>query len=160
MKSNSEAPRRAQHPLHPFLAHFPMGLLMISSLWDLLGLWQGESMWWNFAFWSITVGLIFAVLAVFAGIMDYVKIPQGGPAEQTAMRHMMIMIVAVLLYTGSFMVRYREVVVTGNMLVIAVALSVAGLIVLLVGGWHGGELVYRHGVGSSDRQIQIQEEQH
>lgn len=163
MKPNAVVPRRGRHPLHAVTVHFPMALLMISTLWDILGMWRGDDRWWSFAFWSISVGLLFAIAALFTGIMDYIKIPQGGPAERTAIRHMMIMIAAVVLYAGSFMARYREPVMTGSLLVIAVSLSAAGLILLLIGGWHGGELVYRHGIGSigsGHQGNQIQEERH
>lgn len=162
MKPNA-VPRRGRHPLHAATVHFPMALLMISTLWDILGLWRGDEQWWRFAFWSISVGLIFAIAALFTGIMDYIKIPQGGPAERAAIRHMMFMVAAIALYAGSFMVRYREPVMTGGLLIIAVALSAAGLILLLIGGWHGGELVFRHGagsIGSGNQEIQIQEERH
>jgi uncharacterized membrane protein len=124
-----------------------MALLAVSSLWDLLGIWRGDPLWWKFAFWSIAVGLILAFLALVTGLIDYVKIPQGGPAESAAMRHMMIMVVALLIYGGSLLVRFYSPAAVGGLFVTAIVLSLAGLVVLLIGGWYGGELVYRHGVG-------------
>jgi len=158
MKANQDVSNRARHPLHPVMTHSPMALLMISSLWDLLGFWRGDSFWQQFSLWSIAVGLLFAIIALFTGIMDYAKIPQGGPAEAAGMRHLMIMVVAVMLYTGSFIIRYRTPIGDGYPPVIAIALSAAGLLLLLVGGWYGGELVYRYGVGIRDRPHQMQEE--
>jgi uncharacterized membrane protein len=124
-----------------------MALLAVSSLWDLLGLWRGDPFWWKFAFWSIAVGLILAFLALVTGLIDYVKIPQGAPAESAAMRHMIIMVVALLIYAGSLLLRFNSPAEAGGLLFTAVALSLAGLAVLLIGGWYGGELVYRYGVG-------------
>lgn len=145
------------HPLHPIFTHFPMALWMVSLLWDGLGLWRGDPFWWNFSFWCITVGLIFAFLAVVTGLIDYVKLPQGGPADSTAMRHMLIVIAAAVMYTGSFFFRLGMPIPTGNRLILVLALSVSGFVLLLIGGWYGGELVYRYGVGRSVTKINKQD---
>lgn len=135
------------HPLHPIFTHFPMALWSISLLWDLLGIWKGDSLWWNFSKWSIAVGLVFAFLAVITGLVDFAKIPQGGPAERAAMRHMLIVIAAVIMYAGSFVFRLGDPLPTGYRFVFAIFLSIIGFVLLLIGGWYGGELVYRYGIG-------------
>ncbi len=147
MNTNRNGSRLLSHPLHPIFTHFPMALLMISLLWDLLGLWRGDPFWWSFSFWSITVGLILTVLAMVTGLIDYVKVPQGGPAEGVAMRHMVIVISAAVLYVGSFFVRLSSPIPSGSQLIIAITLSFLGFVILLIGGWYGGELVYKYGVG-------------
>jgi len=147
MSKNSGLSPRSRHPLHPIFTHFPMALLIISSLWDLLGFWRGDPFWWGFAFWSIVVGLSLSFLTLVTGLIDYVKIPQGGIAETVALRHMVIVIVALLFYGGSVLFRYYSPLPESNLFVLAITLSLMGLISLLVGGWYGGELVYRHGVG-------------
>jgi uncharacterized membrane protein len=138
------------HPLHPIFTHFPMGLLIISMLWDVLGLWSGNSLWWNISYWSIAVGLLFAILAVVTGLIDFSKIPQGDAAENVGMRHMIVVILAATMYTGSFFFRFGSPVPTGIHLYGALGLSILGFILLLIGGWYGGELVYSHGVGRSN----------
>jgi uncharacterized membrane protein len=150
--SSGSSPKN-KHPFHPIFTHFPMALLAVSSLWDLLGIWRGDPFWWMFAFWSIAIGLIMAFLALVTGLIDYVKIPQGGPAENAAMRHMIIMVLALLIYAGSLLLRFYSSAEAGGLLFTAMALSLAGLAVLLLGGWYGGELVYRHGVGRIEAQV-------
>lgn len=150
MNANRGESRFSGHPLHPLFTHFPMALWMTSLLWDSLGLWSGDLLWWSFSFWSIAVGLIFAFLAVITGLIDYVNLPQERPVEGVAMRHMLIVIAAIILYTGSFFVRVSSTIPSGNQLIIALALSFLGFVLLLIGGWYGGELVYRYGVGRSD----------
>jgi uncharacterized membrane protein len=137
------------HPLHPLFTHFPMALWMVSLLWDLLGIWRGDPLWWSFSFWSIAVGLIFALFAVVTGLIDFAKIPQSGSAEVIAIRHMLLVMTATILYAGSFFARLGVPIPSGIKLIIALALSVLGFILLLVGGWFGGELVYRYGIGRS-----------
>lgn len=150
MNQNSILSKFLSHPMHPIITHFPIALLSMSLFWDVLGLWTGNSIWWNIAYWSIAVGLITAIFAIITGLIDYVKIPQDNDVENVAMLHMIIVIVAVMMYTGSFFFRFGSPVLTGFHLYGALTFSVLGFILLVIGGWYGGELVYRHGVGRSN----------
>src|SRR5262249_59659058 len=62
------------HPLHAVLSDFPLALLGTSLLWDAVGLWRGEAIWWAIAFWNIALGLIVALAAATAGAVDYAAI--------------------------------------------------------------------------------------
>ncbi|MEX1031235.1 MAG: DUF2231 domain-containing protein [Paenibacillaceae bacterium] len=135
------------HPLHPLITHFPMALWTTSLLWDLLGLWREDPLWWSFSFWSIAVGLIIAFFAMVTGFIDYMKLPQGGPEEGVAMWHMVMVMTAAALYAGSLFFRFGTTTPSGIHLIMALVLSFLGFVSLLVGGWYGGELVYRYGVG-------------
>jgi uncharacterized membrane protein len=79
-----ERSRVSAHPLHPLITHFPMALWATSLLWDMLGVWRDDALWWSFSFWSISVGLIFSFFAMVTGLIDYVKLPQGGAEEAVA----------------------------------------------------------------------------
>lgn len=142
--------RIAGEPLHPALVHFPIALLATSLLWDGLALWQHEPFWWQMSFWSLAAGLAAAVPAVITGFVDFTALPTEHPAEQLAIWHLSVVAVAILLYLGSLAVRGSPAPPVEGHLYGAVALSVLGLIALLVGGLLGGRLVYRHGVGMHD----------
>src|SRR5207253_8617790 len=86
------------HPLHAILSDFPLVLLGTSLLWDVIGLWRGEAVWWAISFWSITLGLVMAMLTAFAGAADYASIPQESSALGAAFRHMLIMLAAICPY--------------------------------------------------------------
>ncbi|MEH7083845.1 DUF2231 domain-containing protein [Neobacillus drentensis] len=136
------------HPVHPVVTHFPMALLPVSFLGDLLGVWTDASFWWSFSFYSLAIGLVMSIPALVTGMIDFLAIPQEGTADRVAMRHMIIIITAITMFTGSFFIRLGVEIPTGWRLMSSVSLSVLGLIFLLIGGWFGGQLVYRHGVGS------------
>jgi uncharacterized membrane protein len=68
---------------------------------------------------------------------------------------MLVMITATLPYIGSVIVRGGTDAPTGTKLVLAVALNVVGLALLLLGGWLGGELVSRHGLGTMAEETTI-----
>jgi uncharacterized membrane protein len=136
------------HPLHPVVTHFPMALLPVSFLGDLLGVWTEVSFWWSFSFYTLAIGLMLSLPALITGVIDFLAIPQKGAAERVAMRHMTIMILAIMMFAGSFFIRFGVEVPSGWRLISSVTLSLLGLIFLFGGGWFGGQLVYRYGVGS------------
>ena len=136
------------HPVHPVVTHFPMALLPVSLLGDLLGVWTDASFWWSFSFYNLAIGLVMSMPALITGIIDFLAIPPKGAADRVAMRHMTIMITAIAMYTGSFFIRFGVEIPSGWRLMGSVSLALLGLIFLLIGGWFGGQLVYRHAVGS------------
>lgn len=136
------------HPVHPIVTHFPMALLPVSLLGDLLGVLTGASFWYSFSLYNLAIGLVVSIPALITGMIDFLAIPQEGTAERVAMRHMTIIIMAIAMYTGSFFIRLGVEIPSGWRLMSSVSLSLLGLIFLLIGGWLGGQLVYRYSVGS------------
>jgi uncharacterized membrane protein len=137
------------HPIHPVVTHFPMALLPVSLLGDLLGVWTDASFWWSFSFYNLAIGLLLSIPALITGMIDFDALPQKGTIERVALRHMTIMITAILMYTGSFFIRFGVEIPSGWRLLSSVSLSLLGLLFLLIGGWFGGQLVYRHAAGSN-----------
>ena len=136
------------HPVHPVVTHFPMALLPVSLLGDLLGVWTDAPFWWSFSFYNLAIGLVMSIPALITGMMDFLTLPQEESVDRVAMRHMTIIITAIIMYTGSFFIRLGVGIPTGWRIISSVSLSLLGLIFLLIGGWLGGQLVYRHAVGS------------
>lgn len=136
------------HPAHPALTHLPIGLWAAAFLADAAALLAPPGPWWTLAAWCLAAGLAAALPAAATGFVDYVSLAEEHPANRTATRHM----VAVLAAAGLFVVAlvlHRDALGGGAPARPAVALlaSGAGLAALVLGGWLGGELVYRHGLG-------------
>lgn len=138
------------HPLHAVLSDFPVALLGTSLLWNAVGLWRGEQVWWAISYWSLVLGLALAALAACAGAVDFAAIPQEGGAYSTALRHMLLMLTATMPYLASVVVRGGAAAPTGARLWAVLALEAVGLILLVVGGWYGGHLVFKYGIGRDD----------
>lgn len=135
------------HPLHAVLSDFPLALLGTSLLWDAVGLWRGEAVWWAISFWTIAAGLAAALLAALAGAVDYAAIRQDSPALGTATRHMLLMLTAVTPYLASLLVRGGARAPTGRSLFAVLGLELLGVALLAIGGWYGGHLVFHYGIG-------------
>jgi uncharacterized membrane protein len=136
------------HPIHPMLIVFPLGLLATSFVFDLVHLATQGARFAEVSFWMITAGLIGGVLAGAFGLVDYFAIPPGTRARRIGLLHGATNLLVIGLFVISWLLR------AGAELFIpsAAAIAIAGVAVLLavVSGWLGGELVDRLAVGVDD----------
>jgi uncharacterized membrane protein len=146
MKSSA---RLAGHPLHPIFVHFPVALWSITWAWDVLGAWTGSGLWWQIGFWCLVAGTVIAVPAAVTGVMELMALGATHPAMDIATRHMLIMGGAFTVNVAALVVRAGPLMPEGWRLYAVLALSSAGLVLLAIGGWYGGRLVYEFGVGRS-----------
>lgn len=134
------------HPLHPALVHFPLACWSLATLMDLAYLLWPQVWLWQLAFVLLMLGCGFGLLAALAGFLELLKLPAEHPAAGTAQAHMGLAMVTFCLYAGSLFLRIHEQQPVAPA-VPALVLSGLGLLALLITGWLGGQLVYRHGVG-------------
>lgn len=132
------------HPVHPMLIVFPLGLLATAAAFDIVALAQSDPSWYRISFWMIAAGIVGGLLAAIFGLVDWFAIPSGTRAKRIGLWHGGVNVVVVLLFIGSWLLRrgMGEVPTTP-----ALALSFLAVVLGLVGGWLGGELVDRLGVG-------------
>jgi uncharacterized membrane protein len=134
------------HPIHPPLTDGAIGAYTASVVLACLGaagiaesaLAKG---WWL----ALLVGLGFAGLAALTGLIDWITITWGTPRWRTATFHMLVMLIATLLFVLAAIVGYdgykTETVGRG-----ALALALAGWGFLTIGAWLGGTIVFTHGM--------------
>ncbi|MGE5110668.1 MAG: DUF2231 domain-containing protein [Acidobacteriaceae bacterium] len=134
------------HPVHPMLIVFPLGLLATAVAFDIVALVQGDASWYGISFWMIAAGIIGGLLAAIFGLIDWLAIPRGTRAKQIGLYHGGTNLVVVLLFIGSWWMRRGSAIPPTAALV----LSFIAVVLALVGGWLGGELVDRLGVGVDD----------
>jgi len=132
------------HPIHPMLIVFPLGLLATAVAFDIVALAQNNQAWQRISFWMIAAGIVGGLLAAIFGLVDWLAIPSGTRAKRIGLWHGAVNVVVVLLFIGSWLLRRG----TGELPnTTALALSFVAIVLALVAGWLGGELVDRLGVG-------------
>lgn len=136
------------HSIHPMVTDFPIALWMTSIFWDVIRLWRNEPLWAAMAFWTLLLGIVAAIPSALSGFLEYAAIPDKHPAIRKGTWHMVVMLFAAALFTASFLVRKGPELLTGNQMWLALALSLTGAIVVLIGGWLGGDLVAHFGLGT------------
>jgi uncharacterized membrane protein len=133
------------------LSDLPIALLGTSPLWEGVGLVTGQAIWWQLAFWNVVLGVAAAVPTAIAGLVDYTALGTDHPAERTATTHLLVMLSVVTCFGCSLIWLRPNSVPTGTDALLAVACGGLGLLGLGWGGWLGGELVFKHGVGVRER---------
>ena len=134
------------HPLHPPVVHFPIGLLLSATIVD-VGWVAGFTADPRLAALLMAGGLVMAVVAMGAGMLDFARIDQA--LVPHAVRHMAAVGTAWLGYGVALYLR-RDVFSGGTTLTSAtIAVSIASALILALGGWLGGRLVYTFGAGVS-----------
>jgi len=132
------------HAIHPILIVFPLGLLGTAVVFDIIYLIWGSGLMAQVSFWMMTAGIIGGLLAAPFGLIDWMAIPNGTRAKTIGAAHGVTNVVVLLLFVASWGVRSN---LPEQPPMLASILSLAGFVAALLGGWLGGELVERLGVG-------------
>jgi uncharacterized membrane protein len=133
------------HPIHPMLIVVPLGSFIAAVLFDALYLWRGTEGFAMVGYWNIAVGVGGGLLAAVFGLVDWMAIPSGTRAKRIGLMHGGNMVLVVALFAFAWVTRFNGVDVTPSKNVFV--LELGALALSAVGGWLGGELVDRLGVG-------------
>lgn len=136
----------AKHPLHPMFVAFPIGLFVFSFAMDLIYFFGSHDPMWNLlAFYTMEGGIAGGLLAAVFGFIDFLAL--AGRAQKLAIYHMSLNLTIVVLFAINAIMRSMGVPVVPVPLI----LSLAAIILLLVSGWLGGEMVFVEGVAVEPR---------
>lgn len=86
------------HPVHQMLIVFPLGLLAMAVIFDVVALGTGEGYWSEIAFWMIAAGGVTGLVAAPFGFVDWRAIPPGTRAKRVGAIHGIGNVIVVLLF--------------------------------------------------------------
>jgi len=135
------------HPVHQMLIVFPLGLLGMAVVFDVIRLVTGSGDLGVASFYMIAAGVVSGLVAAVFGLVDWWAIPSGTRARAVGRWHAVGNVVVILLFAGSWWLRLVD---RASPPALAVVLAVAGAGLSLATAWLGGELVDRLGVGVDD----------
>ena len=135
------------HPIHPMLIVFPLGLLGMAVIFDIIRQVFGMTGLALASYYMIAAGIITGLLAALFGLVDWLAIPHGTRAKSIGAWHGIGNVVIVVLFAGSWWLRRGA---PDDPSALAFVLGLIGLGLALITGWLGGELVDRLGVGVDD----------
>jgi uncharacterized membrane protein len=139
------------HPVHSILVTIPIGGWIASFVFDLISLFADDpEPFVQGARVLIVIGLIGAVLAAVAGLLDFSRLTPGTHVRRVALTHMVLNVTAMVLFIVGFVLRSQ----TDDVSVPGIVLSAIALVGLSLSGFLGGELAYRYGVRVADEDTQ------
>lgn len=128
------------HPFHPMLIVFPLGLWVFSFICDIIFKLSHAPVWNTVVLYSLGGGIIGGVLAALPGMIDLFSLPPS-KAQKIGIWHMITNIVVLTIMIIVFFLKIFSQTDFVNFI-----LFIIGIILLGLSGWLGGELVYVNGV--------------
>jgi uncharacterized membrane protein len=132
------------HPAHQQLVALPVGLLVGAVVFDFLHLLGGDVGFAQASYYTMAAGIVTGIVAAPFGLLDVVALPAGSRAARIGRLHGGGNVIVLALFAASWILRSGEAAPT-----LAVVLSTLALVLLVLTGWLGGELVSRLAVGVS-----------
>ena len=128
----------ANHPIHPMLVVFPIGLWIFSLICDLIGMSVATTgVWFTAALYTMVGGLIGALAAAVPGLIDLLYYKGGAPPVKKS-----------VLYAVNIWLRMSG----QESMKVPIVLSIIGVCMIAVSGWLGGQMVHVYGVGVEGRE--------
>jgi uncharacterized membrane protein len=134
------------HPLHPALVHFPLALLLSATAADLAWL-AGLTQDTHVSAVMMAGGLAMGLVAMVAGMVDFSRLEDS--VVPHALRHIGAVGLAWLGYAIALYLRRDSLFGASPIGTPTIVVSIASGLLLSLGGWLGGRLVYSFGAGVS-----------
>lgn len=140
------------HPVHPLLIHFPTALLPMDLALSLLYNITGNSSFYQAGFYCLVGGVLMGLLAILTGLLELIIIPKRNKkAIELALYHgflngVVLIIFAIITYKAWQI--FPSPYFSGKTGIIVKAILI---IILFVGNYMGGRLIYKHHIGIEDR---------
>lgn len=132
------------HPIHPIIVIFPIGFLSGACGSDLGYLLTQDPFWARASIWLIGAGLVTAIASAVIGMFDFINIPRARK-RRAGWVHMVLNVGALVLTIVNYVIRLGD--SSAAVLPWGIAISWIVGTLLVVSGWYGGELMFRHKVG-------------
>lgn len=136
---------------HPLFVHFTIALFSISAILFVTAKiatnWRLEDQWLATAYWNLWLAAIITIATVLAGWYAYNTVAHDTPSHEAMKEHRnwaLITFTIILIMAGWGILQYRKRKEPALVFVIGM---VAGFALVLTTAWHGGEIVYRYGLG-------------
>ncbi len=139
------------HPIHPMLVHFPVALWTIAAAAYVASAAAVIDAAATVAKFANGAGLIMALLAMLAGLLELRTIDSRSEAMRVATWHMMTMATVWVFFLAALMLSTAAGLDPATAPLAAAVCAVAGFLLMGVGGWLGGRLVYQFGVAVQER---------
>src|SRR5687768_14016929 len=127
-----------KHPVHPMIIALPIGMWILGAVCDVIAFRTQAPDWQSAAFVAIAGGIIGALIAAVPGFIDYFSLTPGSKAKRIGTFHMIVNLAAVAVFGLNLYLRNRF----AEDSAVPMIMSIAGVLLIGVGGWLGGELVY------------------
>jgi uncharacterized membrane protein len=131
------------HPIHVMLVHFPVAFVVATLGVDIFYWWTGDDFWLRVGLWSAGMAFWSGVGASIVGTGELLLV-RGIRLHEASWSHAIAAMTLVAMAGASWGLRLTDPV---SVLPHGLVLSVVATVMVGFAGWHGGKLVFDHGIG-------------
>ncbi len=131
------------HPLHAQTVHFPIALSFAVLGADVFYWYSADPFWLRAGLWAAGFAFVAGVAAGVFGTMELLLV-RGIRLRVASWTHAIAAVTLIAILGTNWGVRFTDL---DNTLPHGLMLSILGAVFTGVAGWHGGKLVYDHGIG-------------
>lgn len=136
------------HPIHPMVVHFPIALLSTAVALDLVGMYFNKPQLRRTGTLLLILGWLGGLMAALTGILGEEAAEEMGVPEEAIETHESLAIALVIVFAALVVLRWwRGERWEGGWAAVYWVAVLAGLVLIAIVGYTGGELVYRFGAG-------------
>src|SRR3954471_9767519 len=88
----------AGHPIHPMLIAFPVAFYVATLVAHAVYAGNGDVFWFRVGHVANWAGVVTALVAAVPGFVDWTGIPSRAPAKRTGLMHMVLNVVALVVF--------------------------------------------------------------
>lgn len=133
----------AGHPLHAMSVHFPIALVVATLGCDVFYWWSGDPFWLRAGLWSAGFAFFAGLGAGMVGTAELLLV-SGIRVRAASWTHAVAAMMLIATIGTNWGLRLTE---PDAVLPHGMMLSVLASIFTGLAGWHGGKLVFDHGIG-------------
>ena len=131
------------HPIHVMMVHFPIAFVIATLGVDVFYWWSGDAFWVRVGLWSTGMAFWSGVAASVVGTGELLLV-RGIRLLEASWSHAVAAMTLVAVAGANWGLRLTD---TESILPHGLALSALASVMVGFAGWHGGKLVFDHGVG-------------
>jgi uncharacterized membrane protein len=133
----------AGHPLHAMSVHFPIALVIATLGTDIFYWWSGDPFWLRVGLWSAGAAFATGIAAGLAGTAELLLVAGiRGRVASWAHGVAAMTLISVAGLNWALRLATPDAVLPHGILLSLLAAGLTGL-----AGWHGGKLIFHHGIG-------------
>lgn len=133
----------AGHPLHAMSVHFPIALVIATLGCDVFYWWSGDPFWLRAGLWSSGFAFLAGLGAGLVGTAELLLVP-GIRIRAASWTHAVAAMMLIATAGTNWGLRLTD---PDAVLPHGLMLSVLASVFTGLAGWHGGKLVFDHGIG-------------
>lgn len=142
-KDTTSAVAVAGHPLHAMSVHFPIALVASTLGADVFYWWTADPFWLRAGLWTSGFAFATGLAAGAIGTVELLLVP-GIRSRVASWNHGIAAMTLLAVVGANWGLRLGgEAVVLPHGLL----LSVLATLLTVLAGWHGGKLIFHHGIG-------------